>query len=64
MADKQTVSIDLYPQQVAYLEHMQQKHGIADLSKTVRVLINFARDEPDHESLIFQEKRCIDCGRD
>ena len=64
MAEKQTVSIDLYPQQVAYLEQMASKHGIADLSKAVRVLVNFARDEPDHESLIFHEKRCIDCGRE
>ncbi len=64
MADKQTVSIELYPYQVAYLEEMASKHGIPDLNKAVRVLINFARDEQDHESIIFSEKRCIDCGRD
>jgi len=64
MSDKQSIAVDLYPQQVAFLEEMASKHGIPDLGKAVRVLVNFARDEPDHETLIFGEKRCLDCGRD
>ena len=64
MAEKQSITVELRPQQLAYLEQIIAKHGIADVGKAVRVLVDFARDEPDHESLIFNEKRCINCGRE
>ena len=47
--------------QLDYLEAMCAKHGHPDISKTLRCLVNFAKDEPAQEDGIFKEMRCLEC---
>jgi hypothetical protein len=37
------------------------RHGIADLGKAVRVLVNHAQAAPDLEDQIFKKVRCRHC---
>jgi hypothetical protein len=61
MKDASPVSIELASDQVRYLEEMARKHGLPDIGKAVRCLVNYARDTPDREADIFAEVRCLDC---
>ncbi len=61
MKDASPVSIELVSDQVRYLEEMAQKHGLPDIGKAVRCLVNYARETPEHEEAIFTEVRCLDC---
>jgi len=58
---KQTHSIDLKQRQVEYLERMVKKHGLPDVGKAVRILIDFALHEADEEVRIFTKFRCSGC---
>jgi hypothetical protein len=46
---------------VQFLEEMATRYGLADASKAVRCLINYARENPDRQAEIFEEVRCLDC---
>lgn len=61
MKDAQPHSIELETDKVKYLEEMAGKHGLGDIGKAVRCLVNYARENPDHEASIFGEVRCLDC---
>jgi len=61
MKDISPVTIELASAQLRFLEEMVQKHGLADVGKAVRCLVNFARESPDKEADIFTEVRCLDC---
>ncbi|HVZ23554.1 MAG TPA: hypothetical protein VG871_20920 [Vicinamibacterales bacterium] len=54
-------AIELEPGKVEFLQAMMSAHGLPDLGKTVRCLINYARENPDKQAEIFGEVRCIDC---
>ena len=53
-------SFELYEDQQAWLTKMQEEFGLPNASKTLRVLIEFARAtaEPD---TIFNDIRCTRC---
>ena len=53
--------VDLEPAQLRYLEAMMARYAIPDVSKAVRVLVNFATAAPDHEERIFKQTRCRHC---
>jgi len=61
MKDAQTFPIDLESVKIEFLEEMAAKHGLADVGKAVRCLINYARENPDKHEDIFDEVRCLDC---
>lgn len=61
MSDRSPVSVDLKPGQKEFLEQMARAHGLDDLGKAVRCLVNYARENPDTQSVIFDEVRCVDC---
>ena len=44
-----------------YLERMRAKYDLPDLSKTVRILVDFAMHERDEEERIFTQMRCSGC---
>ena len=58
---KTTYSIVLESDMMAFLEQMTTQYGIADVSKTVRCLINYARDVEEARDDIFAEIRCKYC---
>ena len=61
MKDKTDQSIALEEAKVEFLKQMVEAHGLSDIGKAVRCLIDYARENPDRETLIFGEVRCIDC---
>lgn len=61
MKDARVCSIELESEKVAFLEQMAAAHGLADIGKAVRCLVNYAREHPDQHAAIFAEVRCLDC---
>lgn len=61
MKDPQTCPIELESEKIAFLKEMAEKHGLPDIAKAVRCLINYARENPDKHADIFDEVRCLDC---
>ena len=59
--DRTSCPIDLEAGKLEFLREMAQKYGLPDVGKTVRCLINYARENPDKQSAIFDEIRCLDC---
>ena len=61
MKDHATYTIQLDRSMHAFLEEMVKRYSLADVSKAVRCLVNYARDKPDQLDDIFAEIRCLDC---
>ncbi|MBI1872276.1 MAG: hypothetical protein HYZ58_18265 [Acidobacteria bacterium] len=61
MKDAKGYSIELETDKVEFLEQMAKAHGLSDVGKAVRCLINYARENPDRHADIFDEIRCLDC---
>jgi hypothetical protein len=59
--DARAYPIELESEKVEFLEQMVQQHGLADVGKAVRCLINYAREHTDKHADIFDEVRCADC---
>jgi hypothetical protein len=59
--DAVACSIELESDKVAFLEQMAREHGLPDIGKAVRCLINYARENADRHAEIFDEVRCLDC---
>src|SRR5262245_40117664 len=47
--------IELEEDKVRFLEQVMAKHHLPDVGKTVRCLINYARENPDKHEAIFDE---------
>ncbi len=54
-------NVTLKERQWAYLDQIAQKYGLPDESKALRCLVDFAIEQTEHETSIFQEIRCFDC---
>lgn len=61
MKDTQPHPIDLEADKVRFLQEVVVKHGLPDIGKAVRCLINYARENPDKHREIFDDVRCLDC---
>jgi hypothetical protein len=61
MKDAKAYPIDLESEKVRFLEQIVSSHGLADVGKAVRCLINYARENPDKHEEIFGEIRCLEC---
>ncbi|MHC5115169.1 MAG: hypothetical protein ACYTGP_12165 [Planctomycetota bacterium] len=59
--NKNPHTIELKQRQLEYLERMVKKHGLPDVSKAVRILVDFALHEADEEERIFTKMRCSGC---
>jgi hypothetical protein len=54
--------IELKPDQIAYLDEAVKAFGIENAGKAVRILINYARENPDKRNEIFGDIHCTgDC---
>jgi hypothetical protein len=54
--------IPLKPEQAAYLDEAVKAFNLDDAGKAVRILINYARENPDKRAEIFSEIHCTgDC---
>jgi len=61
MAAKIAREVELHERQWQYLQKMADRYDIPDVSKAIRILIDFAEENPDQEITIFNEIRCLDC---
>ena len=59
--DAKSFPVDLETEKVQFLEHVVEQHGLPDIAKAIRCLINYAREHPDRHAEIFDEVRCLDC---
>ncbi len=57
---KTTVQFEIEEEQAQWLTSMADKHALADGSKSLRVLLDFAMVDGD-EKTIFEEIRCEYC---
>ena len=61
MKDTQPYTIEMESAKAEFLEEMARQHGLADIGKAVRCLVNYARENPEKHAEIFGEVRCVDC---
>jgi len=61
MKDYAARPIQLDSAMVEYLEGVAKQYSLSDMSKAVRCLINYARENPDKGNEIFDEIRCLGC---
>lgn len=61
MKDSRTCPVELESEKIAFLEQMVAVHGLSDIGKAIRCLINYARENPERQEEIFAEIRCLDC---
>ena len=61
MKTKTELSIALEAAKIEFLEEMVRTHGLADLGKAVRCLVDYARANPEQQEAIFGEVHCHDC---
>ena len=54
--------IPLKPEQAAYLDEAVKAFNLDDAGKAIRILINYARENPNKRNEIFSEIHCTgDC---
>jgi hypothetical protein len=61
MKDAQPHAIELSSEMVKFLQAAAKEHGLDDIGKAVRCLVNYARENTDKGSEIFADVRCLDC---
>ena len=61
MKDYTPRPIELNSEMVAYLDDMARKFALPDAGKAVRCLINYARENPEKHTEIFDDVRCTGC---
>ena len=59
--DGTTYPIELETEKVVFLQKIAERHGLPDIGKAIRCLINYAREHTDKHAEIFDEIRCLDC---
>ncbi len=61
MKDYQPRQIELDSTMVEYLEETAKKYDLPDMSKAIRCLVNYARENADKQDDIFSDIRCLGC---
>lgn len=62
MSVMQSREVQLKPDQVAYLDEAVKAFELPDTGKALRILINYARENPDKRNEIFGDIHCTgDC---
>jgi len=61
MSAMQSREIQLKPEQAAFIDEAVKAFNLDDAGKAVRILINYARENPEKRDEIFTEVRCSDC---
>ena len=60
--DKAAYSFELEKDMMQFIEEMTAKYNLPDVSKTMRCLVNYAREVETAQEDIFTEIRCLSCG--
>ena len=60
--DKALYSFELEKDTMQFIEEMTAKYNLPDVSKTMRCMVNYAREVETAQEDIFAEIRCLSCG--
>ncbi len=60
--EKQTIEIELNPDQVAFISIMKDDYKIASESKVMRIIMDYLLDNKYVHDTVFKEERCLRCG--
>jgi hypothetical protein len=60
--EKQTIEIELNPDQIAFISIMKDEYDIASESKVMRIVMDYLQDNKDVHDTVFKEERCLRCG--
>lgn len=60
--DKALYSFELERDMMEFIEQMTAKHNLPDVSKTMRCMVNYAREVETAQEDIFTQIRCLNCG--
>lgn len=60
--DKALYSFELEKEMMQFIEEMTAKYNLPDVSKTMRCMVNYAREVETAQEDIFAEIRCLNCG--
>ena len=61
MKDATAQTVELESSKVEFLQQMATDHGLPDVGKAIRCLVEYARANPTQQAEIFGESRCRDC---
>ena len=61
MVGKKEYAVTFTESQYAFLTEMAKKYDLADESKAVRCLVNYAVERQGEWDSVFAEIRCLDC---
>ena len=56
------MEVQLTPDQVMFIESLQEKYNIKTSDKVVRILLDYALTKPSEQDEIFTERRWLRCG--
>ena len=58
---KQTIEVELNPDQVVFIGIMKNNYNIASESKVMRIIMDYLRDNNGIHDTVFGEMRCLRC---
>jgi len=59
--EKQTIEIELHPDQVTFISAMKNDYHIASESKVMRIIMDYLQDNKDVHDTVFKQWRCLRC---
>ena len=58
---KQAYTIELNPDQMAFIRQAKEKYNLATEDKALRVILDYLITSPDVHGSVFTEPRCLRC---
>ena len=59
--DKQSVEVQLNPDQVVFLKAAVETYDVPDESKVLRIILDYIQSNRDLHNSVFGEVRCLRC---
>ncbi len=61
MPGKQTIEIELHPDQMTFMRIMKDDYKIASESKVYRIIIDYLQSNKEIHDTVFSQTRCLRC---
>ena len=58
---KEAYSIELNPDQMAFIRQVKEKFNLSSEDKAMRVVLDYLITSPDIHATVFSEPRCLRC---
>ena len=60
--EKQTIEIELNPDQVAFIGTVKDVYNIASEGKVMRIIMDYLQENKDVHDTVFKQWRCLRCA--